>query len=749
MNYSRKAAYLAGAAFMLASGATNASAQGNAQSSAPAAGEEAGAGDIVVTAQRRAERLEDVPMSISTVSAATVERAGLTNIDELGKVAPGVQVSHAGGSVVPSIRGITALTNTPGADSNVAIYVDGFYAPDTVSINADFGNIEGIEVLKGPQGALYGRNATGGAILIRTRAPSKVMTGKVEARYATFDDRTFSGFLSGPITDRVRFSLSGYDRASDGYMKLADPTRVGETVGDAAPMRQKSYRAKIEGDVTDTLTMTIGYNYGLSDDPRGNLFTTFAHIPPTVAAPPTRAVGYFDRSYNYDAVNKSTTNEVTGKLAWRTSIGTLSSYTGYGSRRFDAFFDFDGTYADTGYSRQRYRQDTFQQTVDFAIDAIDKVDLVVGASYYNDIARTRGPTHRTNYGPGLALLNVSRFKLKADAYAVYADATYHLTDALTLGVGGRYSVEEKTLNLDQIGTGAFPLLVRNATFKKFTPRGSIRYELAPRTNVYASYSQGFRSGSFPNAGTAASVVPIKPEVVDAFEIGFKTARSIFRFDVAAFYNDDRNLHVSILVPVCVGTACSVQSRVANAPKARSYGVEGQLAVTPVDRFNIQLGAAYLNARYKDFPNASGTGVNATNDRNVTSQTQDWSDQQMARSPTWTGNLSADYTFPFVAGDLRLSGNVAYTDSFVINNASIFGPVAPAAIANKQRFRQKAYTLVNLQATWTDPSEHFSLGVFATNVTNVKYRITYSAGANGDYGTPGTPRQVGVRAGYQF
>jgi iron complex outermembrane receptor protein len=740
MQYSRKSAYLAGAAFTLLGGATAV----NAQSM-----DAAGAQDIVVTAQRRAEKLEDVPMSISTVSAATVERAGLTNIDELGKVAPGVQVSHAGGSVVPSIRGITALTNTPGADSNVAIYVDGFYAPDTVSINADFANIESIEVLKGPQGALYGRNATGGAILVRTKAPSKVMTGKVEARYATFDDRTFSAYLSGPITDRVRFSLSGYDRASDGYMKLADPTRVGGTVGDAAPMRQKSYRAKIEADVTDAVTLTLGYNYGLSDDPRGNLFTTFAHIPPTVAAPPTRAVGYYDRSYNYDAVNKSTTNEATAKLVIRTPIGTLSSYTGYGHRKFDAFFDFDGTYADTGYSRQRYVQNTFQQTVDFAVDAIDKIDLVVGASYYRDDAQTRGPTHRTNYGPGLAVLNISRFKLKTDARAVYADATYKLTDALTLGVGGRYSEEEKTLNLDQLGTGAFPLLVRNATFKKFTPRGSIRYELAPRTNVYASYSQGFRSGSFPNAGTAASIAPIKPEVVKAYEIGFKTARSIFRFDVAAYYNDDRNLHVSILVPVCVGTACSVQSRVANAPKARSYGVDAQLSATPIDRFNIQLGGAYLNARYKDFPNASGTGVNATNDRNVTSQTQDWSNQQMARAPTWSGNLSADYTFPFVAGDLRLAGNLAYTDSFVINNASIYGPAAPASLAGKQRFRQKAYTLLNVQATWTDPSEHYSLGVFATNLTDVRYRITYSAGANGDYGTPGTPRQIGVRAGYQF
>jgi iron complex outermembrane receptor protein len=705
--------------------------------------------EIVVTAQRRAERLENVPMSISTVSAATVERSGVTNIDELSRLAPGVQVNHAGGSVVPSIRGITALTNTPGAESNVAIYVDGFYAPDTVTINADFANIASIEILKGPQGALYGRNATGGAILINTKAPSKTLTGKLEASYATFNDRIFSGYLSGPITDRVRFSLSGYDRASDGYIKLSDPTRAGATVGDAAPMRQKSYRVKLAADVTDQLTATLAYNYGLSDDPRGNLFTPFAHIPPTVAAPPLRATGYRERSYNYEARNRAITNETTLTLVQHTPIGNLSSYTGYARRSFDAFFDFDGTYADTGYSRQRYIQDTFQQTVDFAVDAIEKVDLVVGASYYKDDTRSRGPINRSAYGPGLTLLNISRFSLETEAYATYADATYHLTDQLTVGVGGRYSHEEKTLNLDQLGAGAFPLLVRNATFKKFTPRASIRYELAPRTNVYASYSKGFRSGGFPNAGTAATVLPIKPEVVQAYEIGFKTAQSIYRFDAAAFYNDDRNLQVSILVPVCVGTACSVQSRVSNAPKARSYGVEAQLGATPVDRLNIQVGAAYLNARYKSFPNASGTGLNSATDREVTNQTQDWTGEQMARSPTFTSSLVVDYTIPLPVGDLRLASNVSYTDSYVINNASIYGPLATPDLARKQRFRQKANTLLNAQATWTDASRHVYFGVFANNITDVKTRITYSAGANGDYGTPGTPRQIGVKTGYQF
>jgi hypothetical protein len=122
---------------------------------------------------------------------------------------------------------------------------------------------------------------------------------------------------------------------------------------------------------------------------------------------------------------------------------------------------------------------------------------------------------------------------------------------------------------------------------------------------------------------------------------------------------------------------------------------------------------------------------------------------MARSPTFTGSLVVDYTIPLPVGDLRLASNVSYTDSYVINNASIYGPAATPDLAFKQRFRQKANTLLNAQATWTGPDRHVYFGVFARNITDVKTRITYSAGVNGDYGTPGTPRQVGVKAGYQF
>lgn len=704
--------------------------------------------EIIVTAQRRAERLENVPMSVTAVTAEAVAKAGVTNITELGSIAPGVQVNFGGGATQPAIRGITSLTNQVGNENNVAIYVDGFYATDMASINADFGNISSIEVLKGPQGTLYGRNATGGAILITTRAPSKTLTGKIEASYATFDDKTLSGYLSGPISESLRFSLAGYVRAGDGYIKFADPLRIGGKRGNASPLRQQSFRGKLEADLTDKLTATLGLNYGLSDDRRGNLFTTFAHIPATVAAPPLRATEYRTVSYNYGTENLATTREATLKLVYQTPIGTLSSYSGF-SRRYTAQdYDFDGTYADVSSNQQRFVSDSYQQGVDFAINAIDKLDLIVGATYFDDVTGTRGPIERLTYGPGRVPASVLKVSLKTKAYAGYADATYRLTDALSVNLGGRFSKESKRVALEQTGSGAFPLTVKKETFSKFTPRASLRYEVAPRTNIYASYAKGFRSGTFPLNGPPATVLPIKPEIVESYEIGFKTAQANFRFDAAAFYSDDKDLHVSLTVPFCAGTICTIQSRFSNAP-ARVYGFEAQLSFTPVRRLNVRAGGAYVHARYRNFPNASGTGLNSVTDRNVSSQVQNWSGKQMARSPDFSGNLGIDYEAPLAGGELLLATNVSYTDSYVINNPSLFGPLATPQLAGKQRFRQKSHALLNGQATWTAPGGNFYIGIFGRNISNVKYRMTYNGGANGDYSTPAQPRQLGVKAGYQF
>lgn len=240
---------------------------------------EAGTGDIIVTAQRRAERLEDVPMAVAAANQQTLANAGITDIHDLDQLAPGVQISFTGAYTQPSIRGVTTLTAGSGWENNVAVYVDGFYSPSPAGINMDLTNIQDIQIFKGPQGTLYGRNATGGAILINTRAPSKTFTFDAEASYARFDEVKLGGFVSGPISDAIRVSLSGNLRSSDGYYRSIDPAGSGRTVGDAAPIRQRSVRAKLEADVTSELTATLAYNYSLINDPTTLLFPNQGAAP--------------------------------------------------------------------------------------------------------------------------------------------------------------------------------------------------------------------------------------------------------------------------------------------------------------------------------------------------------------------------------------------------------------------------------------------------------------------------------------
>ncbi|RYH11460.1 MAG: TonB-dependent receptor, partial [Alphaproteobacteria bacterium] len=464
-------------------------------------------------------------------------------------------------------------------------------------------------------------------------------------------------------------------------------------------------------------------------------------------------------SSNYKQIASGEVNEATLKLEWQTPIGKLTSYTGHAKRHFTTYFDFDGTYKDLTFSGANYYEKTTQQAVDLAIDAIDNLDLIVGAFYYHD--RYYSPLGNITYGPGMVVTARNVRELKTEAYAFYADATYHLTDTLAIGVGGRYSHDDRDVSQTRFNGAGVPIAPlpysKDASFSKFTPRATIRYEVADRSNVYASYSKGFRAGSYTSSPIAnpALDVAINPEQIDAYEIGFKTAQRMFRFEVSAFYYDYKDLNVSLTVPdpTCpAGAACAPVLIVGNAPKAEIKGVDAQLTVTPVDRLNVTVGGAYLHARYGKFANAIGTGINAATDLNVGGQVQDWTGKQMSRAPDFSGNLNIDYTVPLGDnGDLRVSGNVQYTDSYVISNPSLFGPLAGAALANKQRFRQGSYALVNGEILWTSADEHYWIGLWGKNLTNKSYRLTYNGSGPtfGTYSTKAAPISYGVKAGYKF
>jgi iron complex outermembrane receptor protein len=734
--------------------------------------------EIVVTAQRRAEVLEDVPMSVTVVTPESLAASGVTSIHDISQVASGVQVNWAGAFTQPAIRGVTSLTNGYG-ENNVAIYVDGFYDSSTVAINQDLANIASIQVLKGPQGALYGRNATGGAILINTLEPSDITTGSAEVTYARFNDRRFKGYFSSPITDKLAFSVAAYWRKSDGWLDFADPATHAPAgvnpaampdADDPAPLEQRSVRTKLRANITDNLTATLAYNYGYSNSVNGNLYSTYEYRPATL--PPAPKFG--EVAYNYDTKQLAKTDEVRLKVEWLTDIGTLTSYTGYTRIVNPLQFDFDGTYADLSSTTSNFKQYTKQQTLDFAINAIDRMDLIIGASFINDDIHADPDNLSTNWvscGPtcpeGRIAGTQQKQALEAEAWAIYIDGTYRATDKLSLSAGARYTDEYKRGEYSSqcviagipgcTVAGAFVFAPTNKymSFNKLTPRASVRYELAPQTNVYASYSKGFRSGTISLSGAATPDLwlPVDPETIDAYEVGFKTAQGMYRFDIAAFLYDYKDLHVSITRPNPLGPSFGQQTVFQNAKKAEIYGLDGSFDIALLDDFNIRLGATWLHARYKDFDNASGTALNPATGLNVTTR-QNWNGKEMARAPEFSANLGADYTVHLPYGSVLMAANVRYTDSYVINNPSLFGgenlTTGEVYPGDKQRYRQDSMTLVNASLTWNAPDEHLYIGVFGTNLTNKKYLVTYTGTAGfGDYGTQAEPRTYGARVGYKF
>ncbi|MDT0509812.1 TonB-dependent receptor [Novosphingobium sp. MMS21-SN21R] len=714
------------------------------------------ANDIIVTAQRRAERLESVPVAIVALTADILQQSGVQRMTDIGQIATGVQINRGGSFTQPAIRGISTLTLGYGFENNTAVYVDGFYQPDMVTINGDLANLASVQVLKGPQGTLYGRNATAGAIVMETLAPSQETIGRAQVSYGRFNDIRAQAYVSVPLSEKLAFSLAGYYRKSDGYIRDigTDPVSKADD-RDAAPLQNESFRAKLLYTPTDTLDITLGFNHGRVEDSRGTTYTINKYAFAVPASPP-RASARDTSSSSFLADSSAKADEFTGKIALETGIGTLTSYTGYAKRLSFSVFDFDGSKpVITQSANTSIHQRTFQQTLDYAIDAIDNLNLIVGGFYYNDKMDfgDGGARSYTGSFDAAGLQNSQFVFLTSKAYAFYGDATYQFGEKLFFTAGLRYSDEKRTIRyfvVPGVNPVVAPPAQNAANFSSATPRAVLRYEIAPRTSIYASFSKGFRSGVFNPTVVAspAFVLPIKPEKLTAYEVGFKTASSTFRFDAAAYYYDFRDLQVGVTIPSPVNANAVIQL-ISNAKRAESYGIEAQATYTPTEDLSIRAGASYTHGRYTDFKNATGNGLNEATQRNISGQVQDWTGQQMARAPSFTGNLGINYEMDMAGGRLALSGNASYTSSFVVSNPSLFGPRGPAGLANKQRYRQKGYGIANAQINWTDPSDHVTIGAYADNITNTRYNFVLSGGLFGDYAQGNEPVTYGVRAGFKF
>ena len=760
---------------------------------------------IIVTAQRRSEALENVPMSVSVVTAQNLTDAGVNNLRDLSNVTSGYQLGAGGAFPQPAIRGVTTEINGS-FENNVAVYVDGLYQTVAQTLAIDLPNVESIQVLKGPQGTLYGRNATGGALLLTTITPSKEWEGKAELTYAEYNDKRASGYVAGPISDFLGISLAGYIRRSDGYMKLASRTTPGATSCCAVPIDQDAIRAKLKFNFSDAFHATVMYNFTRVNDSSTNVYSPIENVTKTYLLPggATRPTTLGVEAYDLGDFMDVKQHEGGLVLDLDAGIGTLKSITGYSKTTTDNRFDFDGSYIPLSYSSAELRERTFQQSLDFTVNAIRHVDLIVGGNYFHDKLDYQPGLPQTNYSgipsnylvnPGITPGSINDYTVASQSYlyqtknawAVYGDLTFHLTDKLSINAGGRYSHEKQDILAYAVSSNPAavrPQVTPSATFAKFTPRASIRYELAPRTNIYASYSQGFRSGAFSSQVPACVLTvgpscytPAQQETIKAYEIGLKTAQPGFHFELAGFYYDYRNLQVSTTKTVNGFPFVDIT----NAPKAKIYGADASFEVKPIENLTLRASGTYLHARYGSGFYFSGVGAQATGTGggvgintnadvlktyyNV-NQIQDLSHLQMARAPTFTGNIGGDYMIPIGEGGIRLAANVKYTTSYVVTNPSIWcqgTPLTissvtysydcssvPAARQREQRFREGAFALVSASITWTDPSDHFYVRGWVNNLTDHRYRLHYSGTSSfGTYSPMAEPRVFGGTIGFKF
>ncbi len=818
----RVSALLCGAAMALPLWAAPALAQGSAEA--------LDSSDIIVTAQRRNEKLEDVPMSVAVVTAETLANAGVNSVRDLANVTSGFQLNQSGVVPQPAIRGVTT-GNAGTYENNVALWVDGLYQITPQILNLDLPNVQAVQILKGPQGALYGRNATGGAILLDTMDPGDLLTGNLEATYGRFGDRRMRGFIAAPLNDKVGVSLAGTYRKTDGYYKkvsLTDPTVLtGNTFG----MSQQSLRAKIKAELTDAFKVTVGYNYTRSFDPRGAHFTPSENL----------TAGFAVRQRGETATDQANLDfkqhEGMLKLELDTGIGTLRSVTGYQKGKLITIFDQDGRYSQALNAAADAIADvialekTWQENLDFTITAIDKFDLILGFNYFhntlgfdpahNNINRNfpnaTGGTLGTPLSAYLKFSDNGYDRTKA-SWSGFFDATFHATDRLTFNVGGRYSEEKQNIHTIRrlfcttaagclvsgatVPLGGMTSLVYDASasskYSKFTPRASIRYELAPRTNVYFSYSQGFKAGEWNGVIPGDDVAnwdangEVGQETIDAFEVGLKSGGGRLRFDLSGFYYKYKNQQISSIQ--FLGSTVGVLLQA--IPKSRIYGLEGNAEFDVTDNFKIRAGATWLNAKYGEGAIYRGTAVTPVANPAVPNPSdplksfpnlflppawQNLAGLQMVRAPDFSGFLGFEYNIPKGEGGIRFSGNVKYTSSYVPTDAAIWGGETDASYqarrlatgnarltpdntqiftaagavgqpflprASEQRTRQSGYALLNASVTWTDENGRLYARVWGNNLTNEIYATHYRPTTR-TYIPIGEPRTFGGTIGVNF
>lgn len=662
--------------------------------------------DIIVTAQRRSERLQDVPASISAVDSETLTRAGIESTKDLQLVAPALTFAQVSFAPAPNIRGIGTSGASPGDEQSVPVYIDGVYQPFLVGGLFELNNIERIEVLNGPQGILLGRNATGGAVNIITAAPSFDPEGHVTVGVGSFDRRDFS-FYGSAGSGNIAASLSASAHTDDGYVRELTLGR------NTASLESYMVRGKVLfqlGDNTE-LTASIGYSdrtdsRALAVIPLNGNSRAGAQIP-----------GGLPRLERYEAANSpqfeplSQTEQFTASLVFIHDFENFrfTSVTGYNDSKIHVQSDSDASPLYLQYNIFDQTDKGFVQEAYLTSSGDDRFKWILGAFYMNDDV-SRDPFN--NSGSFTSVFG------NTEAYAVYAQGSYEITDSLELTVGGRYSHDTKSAiayNPTRTRT-----LDTSVDFSSFNPSVTLAWRVNENLNTYAKYSTAYKSGLI-NALTF-SATPVGKEEVESYEVGFKSSPAPWlRFNGAAYHTSYSDIQINARDPI------TNQTVLQNAASATIYGGELETVARLADRLNLRANLALIRAQFDSFPGAivqvpvAGGGNTAV--------FQDASGRDMPRVPRYNASLGADYTADVGAGTVTVSGNVYFAGRYYWQADT--------------RLQQPSRTDVNAQIAWS-PTPAYTVTVYGDNLLDSYYYQSIVAASGGDLAYVDAPRSFGIK-----
>ncbi len=711
---------------MLVAGAAPALAQ---QATAPAAS--GGLDEILVTARKREERLQDSPVSIVAFSGQTLENREITSFKDLANVAPNLDINggipNGGGSAAQIfIRGVGqddySFPNEPG----VGLYIDGVYI--TRSVGGDFGfmDIERVEILRGPQGTLYGKNTIGGAVKIITRKPDGETRGRVDVTYGSYDRLDLSGVADFRLADNFFGKIAVTSRDRDGLGR----NFIGQDLGNENKRAARLTLRYLPSDTVDIVFINE-YSKQRQNGPAGSMVqfipngATEGLINPILAPPTAERLGLeppFDR-YG-DAYVKTLERDGKGVYNsggtvetrdWAEIFGssldvtadlgsvTLKSITAYRWADIDIRRDSEHTPFDI--VQVDNPETTSQLSQEFQLNGTgidDRLTYVVGLFGI----RERGTA--TLFAPllsglfdaiGVDLTALAPQEYRGYSLAAFGEATFAITPSLNFTLGGRVTHDNKdytySFSRPESGQVLFEEVEQNLKYTEFLPKVALDYRLAEDTLLYGSISKGYKAGGF-NSRALSGNPPLSynPEFLTAYEVGLKTSLFDRRmtFNVAGFYNDYRDIQLLSVVDLGGG---NVETTIQNAAEGRIIGAEVEMQVEPVDNLVFGVGMGFLDTKYNDVgAEAQASGILESN--------------RFINAPAFTMNITADYK-------LELARDQTLTFHADLNHKSSQFRDA----INTEALQADAYWIANARIAWS-PNRTFELAAFVTNITDEIY-----------------------------